>query len=148
VLTNGTNANFPAGSVLQVIQTTYSTQTSNSTAAYADTGLTASITPSSSSNKILVIANQMGVRKINDTSVNFNLSRGGVNIGDFVTFVAGTSSATEMDVGSCVFTFLDSPVTTSSITFKTQFLSRSGGAAVSVQYLSATSTMTLMEIKG
>ena len=141
-------ASMPTGSVVQVVQATYSTAVSNSTGSYADTGLTASITPSSSSNKILIIANQMGVRKINDTGVNFNLCRDGVNINNFVTFVAGTSSATEMDVGSCVFTYLDSPSTTSSITFKTQFLSRSGIAAVSVQYLTATSTMTLMEIKG
>jgi hypothetical protein len=148
VLTSASNTGFPAGSVIQVVQTTYSTQTSNSTGTYADTGLTASITPSSSSNKILVIANQMGVNKINDTAVNFNLCRNGTNINNFVDFAAGTSSASEMGVGSCVFTYLDCPATTSSVTFKTQFLSRSGIAAARVQYLSATSTMTLMEIKG
>jgi hypothetical protein len=139
-------SDLPTGSVLQVVQATYSVSTSTSAAAWSDTGLSATITPKFSSSKILVIANQMGVRKINDTSVNFNLCRNGSSINDFVTFVAGTSSSSEMGVGSCVFTFLDSPSSTSPVTYKTQFFSRSGIATVSVQYLTATSTMTLLEI--
>jgi hypothetical protein len=135
-----------AGTVLQVVQSTYTTSTSNSTGTYADTGLTASITPKFSTSKILVIANQMGVRKINDTGVNFNLCRNGTNINNFVTFVAGTSSTSEMAVGSCVFTYLDSPATTSTVTYKTQFASRTAPSVVNVQYLTATSTITLMEI--
>jgi hypothetical protein len=142
---NATTQNS-GGKVIQVVNATYSTSTSSSVNTYADTGLTATITPLFSTSKILVIVNQMGVRKINDTSVNFNLSRNGSNINDFVTFVAGTSSTTEMDVGSCVFTYLDNPATTSATTYKTQFLSRSAIASVSVQYLSAVSTITLMEI--
>ena len=42
--------------ILQVIQGTTSTRTSSSTTTYADTTLSASITPTSSSSKILVIA--------------------------------------------------------------------------------------------
>jgi len=44
-----------AGAILQVVQATYSTEVGSSSATYADTGLTASITPSSSSNKVLVM---------------------------------------------------------------------------------------------
>ena len=46
---------MPTGSVLQVVQATTSTKASTTSTSYADTGLTASITPSSSSNKVLVI---------------------------------------------------------------------------------------------
>jgi len=56
-----TRAQLPAGSVLQVVNATYATSTSNNTGTYADTGLTASITPTSASSKILVLANQNGV---------------------------------------------------------------------------------------
>ena len=54
---------LPAGSVLQVVNTTYSTYSTFSSSTYADTGLTASITPSSSSNKILVLVHITGMGK-------------------------------------------------------------------------------------
>jgi hypothetical protein len=44
-----------SGAVLQVVNATYSTYTSSSSSTFADTGLTASITPSATSSKILVI---------------------------------------------------------------------------------------------
>jgi hypothetical protein len=52
-LTNsGTATGF--GKVLQVVTATYSTQATTSSTTFADSGLTASITPSSASNKVLV----------------------------------------------------------------------------------------------
>ena len=49
------------GKVLQVVHATYSTLVTNSTTTYTDTGLTASITPSSTSSKVLIIVNQVGL---------------------------------------------------------------------------------------
>jgi hypothetical protein len=46
--------------ILQVVQGTTSTAATNATSTYADTGLTATITPQSSSSKILVLVNQVG----------------------------------------------------------------------------------------
>ena len=43
-----------AGNILQVVNGTYSTQTTSSSSTPADTGLTATITPTSASSKILV----------------------------------------------------------------------------------------------
>ena len=142
------SASMPTGSVLQVVQGTYSTSTSSSSSAYADTGLTASITPKFSTSKVLVIVNQNGCQKINDTGINIKLLNGSTTLATFGVFTAGTSSAAEMDVGSSVFTYLDSPATTSSVTYKTQFISRSNIPSVTVQYLSVTSSITLMEIAG
>ena len=48
------------GKVLQVVQTTYSTVTGISNTSYIDSGITASITPSSTSSKILVIVSISG----------------------------------------------------------------------------------------
>ena len=62
--------------VIQVINVAYSTNTASSTSTYIDTGLTATITPTSASNKILVIVSQAGVYNSGAaTSVNLKLVR-------------------------------------------------------------------------
>lgn len=148
VLTNGTNTNFPAGSVLQVVNATYGTQTTSTTASYADTGLTASITPSNSSNKILVIVNQVSIYKTGfDTSVNIYLVRNSTNIVQFGRLASGTGSAAGV-MTSTGTSYLDSPATTSSVTYKTQFNNDTPAGTVYVQFGGGVSTITLMEIKG
>lgn len=146
VLTNGTNTNFPAGSVLQVVQATYSTSTTTSSSSYSDTGLTASITPSSSSNKILVIVAQNGVIKATgNTKVNIKLFRGAT---DLTTVNAGATDNTNTNlIGTTSIVYLDSPSTTSSTTYKTQFSSANNVAFAGVQDSSVTSTITLIEVK-
>jgi len=52
-----------AGNVLQVVYGTTATSVTHSTSTYIDTGLSASITPSSTSSKILVIVDQNGCGK-------------------------------------------------------------------------------------
>ena len=146
VLTNGINTNFPAGSVLQVVNATYSTQVTNNNNTYADTGLTASITPSSSSNKILIIVNHADIYKAAyDTSARIQLLRGSTSLIQFAAFASGTGSTT-INVTQAGTSYLDSPATTSSVTYKTQFLSNSG-PNTTVQFGSSTSTITLMEVK-
>jgi len=151
VLTNGTNTNFPAGTVLQVVNATYSTQTSNSTSTYADTGLTASITPSSSSNKILVLVNQSSVGKNSgntEQAVNLKLVRNSTDI-IFFGGVVGYTGTSSFNLGFASTTsYLDSPNTTSSVTYKTQFAGNANAASVRVQIDGYTSSITLMEIKG
>jgi hypothetical protein len=51
-------ARLPAGSVLQVITATTTSLGTSTSTSYADTGLTATITPSSASNKIMVFVSQ------------------------------------------------------------------------------------------
>jgi hypothetical protein len=151
VLTNGTNTNFPAGSVLQVVNATYSTETSNSTSTYADTGLTASITPSSTSSKILVLVNQAGVGKNTgniSSAVNVKLLRNSTDICTFAVTIGYTQSNSYNLGFSSTTSYLDSPSTTSSVTYKTQFANGQNAASVRVQTDSSTSTITLLEIKG
>ena len=149
VLTSGTNTNFPAGSILQVVNATYSTSATSSSNAFVDTGLTASITPSSSSNKILIIVSQSGCLKYtNNTNIGVKLVRNSTDLIDFSGRAGLTDSAATNNVGTICTAYLDSPSTTSSTTYKTQFNSRSNNATTGVQDNSATSTITLMEIKG
>lgn len=155
VLTNCTGVvagALPAGSVLQVVNGTYATQTSTSTSTYVTTGLTASITPRSASSKILVFANVGGVYKqANNTSVSLRLYRGASSIIQFEDNAAYNATTTNICVGTCSATYLDSPATTSSTTYTVYFASASNLASVYVHSFNVTSTastITLMEIAG
>ena len=138
-----------AGNILQVVNATYSTGTTNSTSTYADTGLTASITPSSASSKILVLVSQNGCGKSNASSINalsIRLMRDSTAIATIEDTSAYTETAIYNYIGSISTTYLDSPSTTSSTTYKTQFRSFNNTANVSVQLQSAVSTITLLEV--
>jgi len=138
-----------AGNVLQVVNATYGTQTSNSTSTYADTGLAASITPSSSSSKILVLVNQVGCSKLTgnvNTGVNLKLFRGATELAFFGYAMGYTGTSSELDSISSSINYLDSPSTTSSVTYKTQFANYANAVAVRVQDGSSVSTITLLEI--
>jgi hypothetical protein len=149
VLTNATTTGFPAGSVLQVVNATYATQTSSSSSTFADTGLTASITPSSVSSKILVLVSQNGCAKSdNNTRLGVRLVRGVTTISTIEDSGGFTGNATPNYFGGISTGYLDSPATTSATTYKTQFNSFSNVATALVQANSATSTITLMEIAG
>jgi hypothetical protein len=161
-------ANFGAGCVLQVVQGVVTTAISFSTVgSWNDiTGLSASITPSNTSNKILVIANIKGQASQNTSSrvirdstaigVSTEASPGSRLIsagGDF--YGAGTAGGTGQ---GHTHIFLDSPISTSTLTYKAQYnVTYAGG----VFYLNTTyananaaytvlgiSTLTLVEIAG
>jgi hypothetical protein len=141
------SASMPTGSVLQVVNATYSTQTSTTTNTYIDTGLTATITPKFSTSKILVIVDVSDVGKdTNNTYVSLRLLRGATSILTFTNQAGWTSSTASNDVGSCSANYLDSPATTSATTYKVQFNSVSNNANVYVMISNSTSTITLMEI--
>jgi hypothetical protein len=136
------------GKVLQVVNAVYSTSTSNATSTYADTGLTASITPSATSSKVLVIVHQNGCYKTNgnaNNALNLALLRGATSLVTFEQYLGSTLAANYNTVSSGT-TYLDSPSTTSATTYKTQFKNASNTASVAVQADSASSTITLMEI--
>ncbi len=136
------------GNVIQVVNATYSTTTTNSTQTYADTGLSASITPTSSSSKILILISHVGLSKSaasGDSAINIRLLRASTSIATLATQLGYQNSATRLDF-SGFFSYLDSPSTTSSTTYKTQFANANTSQAVSVQSSSDTATMTLLEI--
>jgi hypothetical protein len=141
---------LPAGSVLQVVSATYSTTTSNSTSTYADTGLTATITPKFSSSKILVLVSQNGLYKTTantQNAISLKLQRSGTDVNVFAIYAGYTNTALELHYGSST-NYLDSPATTSATIYKTQFKNVSNTASVACQQDGDTSTITLMEIAG
>jgi len=138
-----------AGQVLQVVNGTYSTQTSNATTTYADTGLTASITPKFSTSKILVLVNHCQVEKSSGDSNNgvyLGLFRNSTEISTLTGFLGYTGTTLRNVVGSASVSYLDSPATTSSTTYKTQFKNFNASSNVTVQSGGTIATITLMEI--
>lgn len=142
------------GTVLQVVNAELGTETSSSSSTFADTGLTATITPTSSSNRILVFVCHAGCAKAtNNTSLQLRLLRGASVILNIEDIAAATGTANANYVGGTSATFLDSPATTSPVTYKTQLASRGNNAVVYTQAYGSViggtrSTITLMEIAG
>jgi hypothetical protein len=140
-----------AGNVIQVVNATYSTQVSTTSGTFQDTGLSATITPSSSSSKILVIWAINGVYSANGIGVETNLVRTSTQI-VYTENLAAREGSGSADAGSGTSggTYLDSPATTSATTYKCQYRSRNGSSTVYVQETgsggASTSMMTLMEI--
>jgi hypothetical protein len=140
-----TDTSPKAGNVIQVVNATYNVEVSNTTTTYSDTGLTASITPSSSSSKILVIVSQTDVLSPSVAGVKLQLLRGATSILVFAGYIGDNGSTTVDASASC--NYLDSPATTSSVTYKTQFARQRGSGTVYVQNGGVGySSITLMEI--
>ena len=158
--------NLPGGGkVLQVVSTTKTdTFSAGNVSTYADiTGLSASITPSATSSKILCIVNINSSSDQNTNANFFRLVRGstainvGTSVGSRVAASAHMISRDTQRQTLSSFNFLDSPSTTSATTYKIQY--QNGGAGggncrINRSYNDANnndsartaSTITLMEI--
>ena len=137
------------GKVLQVVSANYATEWSSSSTTYTDTGLTATITPSATSSKILVLCNQNGCGKSqSNAGLRLHLYRDATKLADFGEDLGYTNTVQHWNmVGSASISYLDSPSSTSAVVYKTQANNNSGaGTAVRVQNSETTSTLTLIEI--
>lgn len=138
------------GKVLQVVSASSTTNYTNNTTTYGDTGLTATITPSASTSKVMVIVSQSYFFNASaaDAYCKVKLVRGATDIVTNAYFgyvsATGASGVGNMAIGS--ITYLDSPSTTSSTTYKTQ-AAAGGSYNFSAQWAgNMTSTITLLEI--
>lgn len=134
-----------AGQVLQVVNAIYSTSASSTVNTYANTGLTATITPKFATSKILVLVNQNSNIGFSAAGIQFRLLKNGTAlfvIDDVNTYV---SPAGTVGGGSASTCYLDSPATTSATTYSTQFANRAATGTVVTTY-NGSSTITLMEI--
>lgn len=150
--------NFGAGAALQVVTFKYSTgQTFSSIASltYQDTGLTASITPSSTNSKVLVLvtaSHQSAYTGTSNIGSTLAVKRGSTRIIEGVGNHVATISNGETLTPTGNIVVLDSPASTSSVTYTVQIAPR--GATTTVYFnrnYSVTgfdATITLMEIAG
>ena len=142
------SSNMPAGSVIQAVQNTYSTRVNITSSSHQDTGLSATITPFSVNSKILVMTTQLGRvgSDGNFRNAYVRVLRNGTEIYEQLSG-ADTDRYYALQLG---LNYLDSPSTTSPITYKTQGYSeyQGGTAQLTLQYFDSASVMTLMEIAG
>jgi len=136
------------GKVLQVLNMLTATETVVSNNTYTDVGITLAITPSSTSSKILIIAQCNGVGKFtNNTFAKLRMLRDSTTIiDDFAKEGGNTGDTATNKIGTIGTTYLDSPSSTSSLTYKVQMMSGQNNASVQCGASGAKSTMTLMEI--
>lgn len=150
-----TGAKLPAGSILQVVQDTELTGLLITSTSFADNaGLSVSITPQSTNNKILVLA-QFGMYANNSWSGGigyYTIFRDSTNLGDSsagAVAIYQNTSGSATQAGS--INYLDSPATTSSITYTLQM--RTANASHSIGTGSygggnGVNSITVMEIAG
>lgn len=146
------------GKVLQVVSNTYATSTSVSTTTWTDTGLSASITPSATTSKILVLVshNFYANRASNYAGGGVRLLRGSTKIygddnasGGYQNFwfeIQGATNTSYYMQWSA--SYLDSPATTSSTTYKSQIsLYTTGNShSITAQPGNTASSIILLEI--
>lgn len=133
--------------VLQVLNFSTDTTATNATLGLADSGVTLTITPQSTSSKVLVFVHMNGLKvPATLTGCYFRLLRGTTTLSNFGVFHGYTTSSTDTNIhgGSC--SYLDSPATTSATTYKVQFARNGGSGTVEIQNNNARSDITLMEI--
>jgi hypothetical protein len=145
------------GKLLQVVGATYSTSTTISSTTMTDSGLSATITPTSASSRILVISFQSCTTGASDRSgfSSFRLMRGATSIwsGEGTSNTSyGILDGSSSDYAELrmylTINYLDSPATTSATTYKTQgrLENTTASASMKMNYEGITSSMILMEI--
>lgn len=164
IIDGSTGLTFPnnttqgsAGKVLQVVFGSSNTYASTTSTTYADTPLTATITPTSSTSKILVMTSFLFALNATGTGCGFRLARGSTTIfdpspinatGPYFNYIATTTGL----YTTGTINFLDSPGTTSATAYKLQYRSYTSGASTFFNgdtgaiVQTGTSTIILMEV--
>lgn len=143
------DSNAPSGSVIQVVNGISSTETSTTGTTLIDTTVTASITPSSTSSKILIIASVPAYKSDGyiDNGIKIALARNGSTIGASYWVAYGLwNYINNRNRGGYSINYLDSPSSTSSLTYKIQIASMYSGYYVGVNHDYSVGSITLMEI--
>jgi len=142
----GTLLTAEGGKVLQVVTSTTSTAVSTTSTSYVTTGLTATITPSKTTSKILVLTSMQTEKTTNNVY-------SGVETAVFRGTVAGTLLQSgiffaegNVPMAQTNFVVLDSPSTVSAQTYTVGLRTNSGLTAVTAVKNGALATITLMEI--
>ena len=149
--TSGHGVQIP-GHVVQVVQGVYTANGSITSSTLTDTGISQSITPQSSSSKVLVFINAaLGVSGTNGAEVYTQIVRDStaIRIYERAMMIHGNDGATYHLDSIFAFCFLDSPSTTSATTYKLQGRTNSGTLRINDYYSGNNQnacTITLMEI--
>ena len=137
------------GKVLQVVSASDSTQRTTTSTSFvtASNTLSVSITPSSASNKVLIIGHTTVTNNTANKSTYLTVYRGATNLGDASSGFVNYYSVDGVDYNSNAFTFLDSPSSTSALTYQV-YLKADPSSTGYVNANSAKGSITVLEIAG
>jgi len=141
---------MPTGTVLQVVNGTSTTQTLTSSASYVDTTLSATITPKSSTSKVLIIANIAGCFSSGATVGGWCIADGSNNTLFEFEGLTGYSLSPNTSLGEVGTNYLHSPATSSAYTYKIR-MKNIAGSGIGLNVVTSgvcTSSITLLEIAG
>lgn len=146
-----TTASSGLGKVLQVVSTTKTNAFTTTSTSFTDvTGLSVAITPSSATSKILVTAAVQHSISVTTNNVWVQLVRDSTAIGNGTDGFGGSRADTVNLIWCSTISYLDSPATTSSTTYKIQLKAGAGTAAVNTRASDSafltSSHITVMEI--
>lgn len=128
--------------VLQLSSVQGSTQQTSTSATYADvTGLSVTLTPQATTNKILIISTNSLLASASAADCGIRLLRGATDIFTSVQFIGAANTG-----ASVTSIFLDSPATTSATTYKVQFNRNAGTGTVYSSIAGTLSNLVVMEI--
>ena len=151
-LSGMTHESMPSGSVIQVVNAVTTTQDTTSSVVpnWVATGITATITPTSTSSDIYISVSTSG--NLNNTAgvkLFYTLYRDTTNLGGTSTGMGGIRGLGGANIrGSISPNYLDSPATTSPVTY-TLYFGTNGSATVEISSQAGEArSITLMEIKG
>ena len=133
-------AAIATGTVLQVVTDTLTSEYTTSTTSFSDTGLTLNITPSATSSKIFI---QTSFEVLTNSGARgfWTIYKDSTQLGD-TNGMASIDSST--DGGSVSMTFLDSPSSTSQLTYAVYM--KSNGTNCSMNANNTKASIVVMEI--
>ena len=139
-----------AGKVLQVVQSITNTRVATTSTTFTNL-FTANITPSATSSKIF-ITTSIPCRKLDNaasnTSLGLRLLRDSTTLNTFGSYVAWNDNTALYEQETASFQYLDTPSSTSQITYKVQYKTMNASGDVSLCHDSSGASLTLMEIAG
>jgi len=145
---------MPTGGIIQVVNGNTSTAVvSTATQVWVDTGITATITPTSTTSKIIVLVNICGMWRAAGQAYNrmgIRILRGSTTLGIDAWAQHWSNDTVEHRLAGAMYTNYDLPNTTSATTYKVQFqcenLSSAAGVAVQKDSNSGQSNIFLYEV--
>ncbi len=146
-VSNGTIASdaatFGQLAYFQTVQATTTSSTSTTSSTFADTSLTASITPSVNTHRVKVTVHGSLATASTATTVELTIKRGTTNLAGSDGFAIMKIAASATTRCTVPMVFIDSPATTSSTTYTVQI--RSSDNATSVTFCAGETAVIILE---
>jgi len=147
IANSGTATGF--GKILQVVNATITGVNSTTGTTYVTSSVTAAITPSSTSSKIIVMVCSSVYISGANQQASTTIFRGSTNLGNSARGIVQYWDTGDLFQGNATMMLTDSPSSTSAVTYALYFRKLSaGGAAVYIGVDNTTQFITLLEVQG